>query len=247
MLLWNFQEAGRADGKEIPSITLERMISRNSDAARKTCLVFPGCSCLCKVLRWGYEPLPEEVKGWAQPTRRIRFMKFNQIPCPKDVAQSFSNDFLQRVPQHPNNHQQPSTNATKTYQEIYQEQDQHLEDLVKTWSKFGRFGLLVRCPFLERRRTGLAEECQAKAKAKTILARSNGVCVKARAKNIYLFTTYSTSKPYGLCSRSWAGLCRSAPTAQPAPGFAMPGLMSRRLPWRFAGLKQRSHTLCLFI
>ena len=134
MLLWNFQEAGRADGKEIPSTTLERMISRNSDAARKTCRVFPGCSCLCKVLRWGYEPLPEEVKGWAQPTRRIRFMKFNQIPCPKDVAQSFSNDFLQRVPQHPNNHQQPSTNATKTYQEIYQEQDQHLEDLVKTWS-----------------------------------------------------------------------------------------------------------------
>ena len=54
---------------------------------------------------------------------------------------------------------------------------------------------------LERRRTGLAEECQAKAKAKTILARSNGVCVKARAKNIYLFTTYSISKPYGLCSR----------------------------------------------
>ena len=100
---------------------------------------------------------------------------------------------------------------------------------------------------LERRRTGLAEECQAKAKAKTILARSNGVCVKARAKNIYLFTTYSISKPYGLCSRSWAGLCRSAPTAQPAPGFAMPGLMSRRLPWRFAGLKQRSHTLCMFI
>ena len=127
MLLWNFQEAGRADGKEIPSTTLERMISRNSDAARKTCLVFPGCSCLCKVLRWGYEPLPEEVKGWAQPTRRIRFMKFNQIPCPKDVAQSFSNDFLQRVPQHPNNHQQPSTNATKSKTSTW-----------RIWSKLGQ-------------------------------------------------------------------------------------------------------------
>ena len=60
----------------------------------------------------------------------------------------------------------------------------------RIWSKLGRFRILVRCPFLECRRTGLAEECQAKAKAKTILARSNGVCVKARAKNIYLFRFY---------------------------------------------------------
>ena len=52
------QEAGRADGKEIPSTTLERMISRYLAQYLKAS---PQQSCHHGIS--GYEPLPEENQG----------------------------------------------------------------------------------------------------------------------------------------------------------------------------------------
>ena len=150
------REAGRADGKEIPSTTLERMISRNSDAAQmqlsrpkrhfSSFFHVVSVSSLqtftrIRAIAGGAERLgslvsSEMLKFKAYASDIFRFCK------PKAFRRSFCNC----------NKDIPRREARPAP---------------------GGFGRIpVRCPFLERRRTGLAEECQAKAKATILKARS---------------------------------------------------------------------------
>ena len=119
---------------------------------------------LCK-LSWGYEPLPEELKGWAAWFRQRCWNSKHTLQISSD---SVSRKLFEGV----------SATATKTYQEDPRREARPAP---------GGFGRIPeRRPFLERRRTGLAEECQAKAKATILKARSK-LCMsmRASAKNIH--------------------------------------------------------------